>query len=126
MLNIEGEIQCERPNAAIYNFEGVMKLKDSSYSLECENLLLRGMSVKNTENCYGLVIFTGHETKVMKNSEEAKYKLSRLEIAANKTILMIFVIQILMALFFGILSYFVRKGTWDYSGSALCTEEATG
>jgi len=42
--------------------------------------------VKNTEELYGLVVFTGHETKVMKNSEEAAYKLSRLEILSNKTI----------------------------------------
>jgi magnesium-transporting ATPase (P-type) len=125
MFNIDGKITCELPNAAIYNFEGIMNVGDQTYSLECENLLLRGMSVKNTEYCYGMVVFTGHETKVMKNSEPAKYKQSRLEIAANKTIIMIFGIQILMALVFGILSYFVRKGVWDYSGSDLCIEEAT-
>ena len=83
------------------------------------------MSIKNTDFVYGLVVFTGHETKVMKNSGEAKYKLSRLEIAANGTIVVIFVIQILLAFIFGLLSYFVRKGIWDYSDTDVCTEEST-
>ena len=86
ILNISGEIQCERPNAAIYNFEGRLEYKGKTFALECDNLLLRGMSVKNTELVYGLVVFTGHETKVMKNSEDAKYKMSRLENLSNKTI----------------------------------------
>ena len=31
-----------------------------------------------------------------------------------------------MSLFFGILSYFVRKSVYDYSNTEQCTEEATG
>ena len=92
-----------------------MNLNGTKYGLQSENLLLRGMSIKNTECVYGVVVFTGHETKVMKNSEEAKYKSSRLELTANKTIIMIFIIQICMALLFGILSYFIRKSVYDYS-----------
>jgi phospholipid-transporting ATPase len=103
-----------------------MNLNGAKYALASDNLLLRGMSVKNTESVYGVVVFTGHETKVMKNSEDAKYKSSRLELSANKTIIMIFIIQICMALFFGILSYFVRKNVYDYSETTECTEEATG
>ena len=38
------------------------------------------MSLKNTDYIYGLVVFTGHETKVFKNSAESKYKKSRLDI----------------------------------------------
>lgn len=54
--------------------------------------MLRGMSLRNTEYVYGLIIFTGHETKLMKNSEEAKYKLSRLEHYTNKTIKMVLLV----------------------------------
>ena len=61
-------------------------------ALDSENLMLRGMSLRNTEYIYGLIIFTGHETKLMKNSEEAKYKLSRLENYTNKTIKMVLVV----------------------------------
>jgi len=121
---MSGEIECEKPNAAIYNFEGSLDYKGKTYGLEVDNLLLRGMSIKNTECLFGLVVFTGHETKVMKNSEDAIYKLSRLEILSNKTIQLIFVIQVCMALLFGIMSYFIQKGIYDYTDTPLCDEES--
>ena len=75
--------------------------------LMIEHLLLRGMSIKNTESCYGLVINTGHETKVMKNGESAKYKPSRLEKSTNTTIIIIFLIQVFMSLAFSVMGYFL-------------------
>lgn len=38
------------------------------------------MSLRNTDYIYGMVVFTGHETKVMMNSADAKYKKSRLDL----------------------------------------------
>ena len=38
------------------------------------------MSLRNTEFVYGVVVNTGHETKVMMNSAEAKYKKSKLDL----------------------------------------------
>lgn len=60
--------------------------------LDVENIALRGMSLKNTEYVYGLVIFTGHQTKVMKNSAEAKYKKSRLDKFTDFSVKCLFVI----------------------------------
>jgi phospholipid-transporting ATPase len=42
-------------------------------------MLLRGSSLKNTEWIYGVIVYTGHETKIMKNSVKSKAKLSKLE-----------------------------------------------
>jgi phospholipid-transporting ATPase len=61
-------------------------------SLNSDYLLLRGMSLRNTEFVLGVVVFTGHDTKVMKNSAAAKYKFSRLELLSNQSILIIFII----------------------------------
>ena len=59
-----------------------MTIKDggsnNKISLDTENIVLRGMSLRNTDYAIGIVIFTGHETKVMKNSAQAKYKKSGL------------------------------------------------
>ena len=44
--------------------------------LNAENLLLRGCMLRNTEFVYGIVIFTGHSTKIMQNSSSGKYKFS--------------------------------------------------
>jgi phospholipid-transporting ATPase len=52
-------------------------------SLSADNIVLRGSSLKNTEYIYGLAVFTGHDTKVMKNSAHAKMKFSNLDIITN-------------------------------------------
>lgn len=92
--SIKGHIHCENPNSAIYKFEGFMSLgmDGQKISLNSDYVLLRGMSVRNTEYVIGVVIFTGHETKVMMNSASAKYKFSRLELLSNYSIFIIFVI----------------------------------
>ena len=54
----------------IYKFEGAMYLEvhNKKISLSYENLILRGCKLKNTDWILGIVIYTGHETKIMKNS----------------------------------------------------------
>jgi magnesium-transporting ATPase (P-type) len=61
-------------------------------------MLLRGSSLKNTDYIYGLVVFTGHETKIMKNSVNSKSKFSRLELATNNYILLIMLLQLCLSL----------------------------
>lgn len=51
-------------------------------------MLLRGSSLKNTSWIYGIVVYTGHDTKIMKNSIALKSKLSKLERATNRYILL--------------------------------------
>ena len=88
-------ITCEKPNNAIYKFEGTCKkvwemkyergeLVSEDFPLNADNLILRGSSLKNTEYVWGVCVFSGHDTKVMQNSANAKYKFSSLEIHMNK------------------------------------------
>ena len=51
--------------------------------LNIDNLLLRGASLKNTEKVLGLVVYAGHDTKIMRNSPGAKLKRSKLEKGTN-------------------------------------------
>ena len=97
---VDGQVHCEGPNNAIYKFEGTVKLphKDTAISLNADNLLLRGSSLRNTEFVYGVTIYTGHETKIMQNSASANYKFSKLELLTNKTIALTLCVQICLAL----------------------------
>jgi hypothetical protein len=54
--------------------------------------------LRNTEFVHGLAIFSGHETKIMMNSAQAKMKFSNLDLITNKLIFVIFGFQILIAL----------------------------
>ena len=77
------KIQCEAPNNGIYKFEGIMEMDSKSLSLGPENMFLRGSMLRNTEAAFGIVIFTGHETKVMQNAAKSAPKWSNLESKTN-------------------------------------------
>jgi len=53
--------------------------------------------VKNTDFVYGLTVFTGHDTKVMKNAAKSRYKTSNLEKMTNRSVLLILIVQIILA-----------------------------
>jgi phospholipid-transporting ATPase len=64
-LAMTGELVCDPPNNSIYSFNGVVHLKDGEvYPVEDNNILLRGSSLRNTEAVLGVVVYTGHNTKV--------------------------------------------------------------
>ena len=88
---LEGQINCELPNNAIYKFEGNIEISTmpNRISLGADNMVLRGSSLRNTEYVYGIAVFTGHDTKVMQNSAQAKMKFSRLDLMTNRCIFVI-------------------------------------
>ena len=59
-------------------------------SLSNDNVLLRGMSLRNTEYIYGVSIYTGHDTKMQKNSTRSQYKVSKMMNQTNLMIVTIF------------------------------------
>jgi len=61
-----------------------------SVSLDYENFLLRGSSLRNTEYIYGIVAYTGHDTRIMRNSVCSRNKFSRVEKLTNMQIVFIF------------------------------------
>jgi phospholipid-transporting ATPase len=65
---MEGVIKSELPNNSLYTFEATLRLRGKELPLNPEQLLLRGAMLRNTRWAYGVVVFTGHETKLMKNS----------------------------------------------------------
>uniref|UniRef100_A0A8D0MR42 Phospholipid-transporting ATPase n=1 Tax=Sus scrofa TaxID=9823 RepID=A0A8D0MR42_PIG len=64
----DGEVRCESPNNKLDRFTGVLTYRGEDYILDHDRLILRGCVIRNTDWCYGLVIFTGPDTKLMQNS----------------------------------------------------------
>lgn len=59
LLCSEGEVMCEPPNNKLDRFCGTLYWREKKYPLTNQNMLLRGCVLRNTEACYGLVIFAG-------------------------------------------------------------------
>jgi len=97
-------ITCESPNDQLYKFEGTLNLgsdnpvSSDAFSLDHNSLLLRGTSLRNTEWVYGLVVYSGHDTRIMKNQSKTRTKFSKLELQTNRQIIYIFMFQIFICL----------------------------
>ena len=75
--NITGVLNVEEPNNRIYKFDGnydvtaldsnlghVDEFGRSMVSLSNDNVVLRGMSLRNTEHVTGIAVYTGHDSKI--------------------------------------------------------------
>jgi phospholipid-transporting ATPase len=104
ILNFQGRIECEQPNESIYTFGGVLYVGDSTISkpISKDQILLRGSKLKNTDFIYGIVIFAGVETKLMKNSTKPPHKISNMERLTNYCVFSMFVIQLSISFLCGI------------------------
>uniref|UniRef100_A0A8B9D4Z5 Phospholipid-transporting ATPase n=1 Tax=Anser cygnoides TaxID=8845 RepID=A0A8B9D4Z5_ANSCY len=78
----------------IKDIESLMRLDGHGYV----NILLRGAQLRNTQWVHGIVVYTGHDTKLMQNSTSPPLKMSNVERITNIQILILFCILIAMSL----------------------------
>ncbi|KAF5302279.1 hypothetical protein FQA39_LY10318 [Lamprigera yunnana] len=97
--SLSGTAECEPPNRHLYEFTGVLKETNKlAQPLGPDQILLRGAMLRNTSWIFGLVIYTGHETKLMRNSTTAPLKRSSIDRLTNIQILLLFGILLVMCL----------------------------
>ncbi|XP_034952573.1 probable phospholipid-transporting ATPase IA isoform X2 [Chelonus insularis] len=101
LMNFHANIQCEPPNRHLYEFNGILReTNKKSVALGPDQLLLRGAILRNTKWAFGVVIYTGHDTKLMQNNTAtAPLKRSTLDRLTNTQVLMLFFILVLLCLF---------------------------
>ncbi|XP_072134331.1 phospholipid-transporting ATPase ID isoform X1 [Mobula birostris] len=102
LAEFDGEITCEPPNNKLDKFTGTLIWKGFKYPLDNEKMLLRGCVLRNTEWCFGLVIFAGPDTKLMQNSGHAKFKRTSIDRLMNTLVLWIFGFLVCMGIILGI------------------------
>ncbi|VTJ52646.1 Hypothetical predicted protein [Marmota monax] len=79
----DGEVKCDPPNNKLDKFTGILTYKRKSYPLDHDKLLLRGCIIRNTDWCFGLVIYTGPDTKLMQNSGKSIFKRTHIDHLMN-------------------------------------------
>lgn len=103
-INIIGSIDCDKPNEHINNWEGLLTYSNINTYTSLKNMFLKGSILKNTEYVIGIVIYTGKNTKIMKNSKQATIKTSKILQTMNKLLYSLFIFNILLCVLFAILS----------------------
>ncbi|EFX04686.1 phospholipid-transporting ATPase [Grosmannia clavigera kw1407] len=102
LSRLGGRIQSEQPNSSLYTYEATMTMQagggEKELPLNPEQLLLRGATLRNTPWIHGVVVFTGHETKLMRNATATPIKRTKVERQLNSLVLVL--IGVLLGLSF--------------------------
>jgi magnesium-transporting ATPase (P-type) len=70
-----------------------MTEKRDKIVLNNDNILLRGTTLRNTPYIYGVVIYTGQDSKIQMNSTTPRYKNSKLTNQTNTHIITLFIVK---------------------------------
>ncbi|KAJ3323832.1 hypothetical protein HDV06_001202 [Boothiomyces sp. JEL0866] len=97
VAKLNGTIETELPNNSLYTFKATLRFNGKELAVGPNQLLLRGAQLRNTKWAYGLVVFTGHETKLMKNSTATPIKSTKVDSMVNSQVVLLFVFLILLA-----------------------------
>ncbi|KAJ6700921.1 putative PHOSPHOLIPID-TRANSPORTING ATPASE [Salix koriyanagi] len=95
--NFTGTIKCEDPNPSLYTFIGNFEYEQQVYPLDPSQILLRDSKLRNTAYVYGVVIFTGFDSKVMQNSTKSPSKRSKIEKKMDKIIYILLSLLLLIS-----------------------------
>uniref|UniRef100_A0A672U751 Phospholipid-transporting ATPase n=1 Tax=Strigops habroptila TaxID=2489341 RepID=A0A672U751_STRHB len=106
MAAFDGEVTCEEPNSRMHSFTGTLAWRGETYPLDSERILLRGCRLRNTDVCYGLVIYAGFDSKIMRNCGKIKRKKTKLEHMMDRLVIIIFLVLLVMSLCLAIASGF--------------------
>ena len=117
-FEIEGMGICDLPNPEINQLNGKIDLtfekEKMIFPLEQRQMLLKGTKLRNTEWIVGIIIYTGHNTKLMQNAKKPKIKYSRLDKYLNVLLLVIVIVQIILCVLSGFLrGYYYKKNLDD-------------
>lgn len=91
LAEFKGKVLCDEPNPSLDAWEGNLS-PDGGKVKPCsiKNLLLRGVTLKNIDYCYGICLYVGAETKIFKNSKKPPRKVSNLMKVMNKMLYTVF------------------------------------
>ena len=100
LSRLSGRVRSEQPNSSLYTYEATLTMAagggEKELPLAPDQLLLRGATLRNTPWIHGIVVFTGHETKLMRNATATPIKRTHVEKLVNLQIIML--VAILVAL----------------------------
>ena len=108
-------IEVDIPSASIYEINGTIFFKKQKFYFDSKNILLKGSRLKSVDYAFGIAIYTGKDTKLMKNINRTKLKQSDIDRILLYIIIFLIGLSILVTLISSIIGIVRRnKGLPDY------------
>lgn len=118
LSRLSGRIRSEQPNSSLYTYEATITMSagggEKELPVSPEQLLLRGAVLRNTPWIHGIVVFTGHETKLMRNATATPIKRTAVEKRINFQILMLIAILVILSVISSVGDLIVRNNQWQH------------
>lgn len=112
LSHLSGRLRSEQPNSSLYTYEATLTMLagggEKELPLAPDQLLLRGATLRNTLWIHGIVVFTGHETKLMRNATATPIKRTQVERMVNNQVLMLVSILIILSVISSVGDIIVR------------------
>ena len=124
LAQIQGQVHCEQPSAHLHNFKGYVSVTSNpwvgagdaetggqgagKFPLDMGEMMLRGTRLMNSGYAFGLVVYTGKETRIFMNNSETPNKQSSMENFLNIQIVILAIIQAVICIACGVMSYVWR------------------
>ncbi|KAH7316446.1 phospholipid-translocating P-type ATPase domain-containing protein [Stachybotrys elegans] len=120
-------IQCEPPQPNLYKFNGAISWDQKvpgfpgetpepmTEPISIDNMLLRGCNLRNTEWVLGVVVYTGHDTKIMQNAGVTPSKRARIAREMNWNVIYNFIFLVGICL----VSAIVNAIAWARTNASL-------
>ena len=103
--DLNGVIICDYPNENLNLWNGqIIEYEREEVQCDIDNIVLKGCVLKNTEYICGIIVYSGKNTKIMKNAKNVRTKSSRVLHVMNKFLYSVFIFEITLCLLFGYLS----------------------
>ncbi|MCJ1320648.1 aminophospholipid translocase [Xylographa vitiligo] len=115
LSRLTGRVRSEQPNSSLYTYEATLTMQagggEKELSLAPDQLLLRGATLRNTPWIHGIVVFTGHETKLLRNATATPIKRTAVERQLNLQIVMLVGILLCLSIVSSV-GDLILRGNW--------------
>ena len=117
---LTGNLKCDQTNENLHQFEGIisidgqdenkpnevkrMSMLTNSIFINMRNMILKGCTLKNTAWTVGIVVYTGKNTKIMRNSKNPAVKVSNILKIMNVLLYSLFAFTLAICIFLAGLS----------------------
>ena len=121
LVRFSGLVEAEPPNRHLYEFVGNIVATGTlggaaiKTPIGPSQVLLRGARLRNTQWIHGIVVYTGHESKLLMNSTKAPLKRSTLDKETNLHIIFLFIILLLLSFISAIANEILKNNGEDHS-----------
>ncbi|KAI6045617.1 hypothetical protein EDC04DRAFT_2865155 [Pisolithus marmoratus] len=119
-------IDCERPDTNMYKLNATLSRNSDRSPVDMQMVLLRGTVLRNTDWAIGIVLFTGDDTKIVRNSGGTPSKRSRVERQMNPQVFINLAILAAMATVCGIADFKIESRLYPEGAPWLYGDNTSG